>query len=108
MQTPGIDEKKVRDQLKQERNLLVDADLNILRASLHLELPGQWRDYQSVVTYGWLRPAEETPRLIPLTISTKVEFKKKIYWCRGLFTNYRVFTSRAKIVATGNVQGLPR
>lgn len=85
-----------------------DADLNILRASLRLELPGQWRDCRSVVTYGWLKPAEEAPRLIPLTISTQVEFKMKISWCRGLFTNYHVFTSRAKIVASGNVQGLPR
>lgn len=85
-----------------------DAELNILRASLHLELPGQWRDYQSVVTYGWLRSAEEGPRLIPLTICTKVEFKKKVYWCRGLFTNYRIFDSRAKILTGYNVQTLPQ
>lgn len=85
-----------------------DADLNIVRASLHLELPGQWRDYQSVVTYGWLKSAQEGPRLIPLTISTQVEFKKKVYWCRGLFTNYRIFDSRARIVTGYNVQSLPQ
>jgi len=84
-----------------------DADLNILRASLHLELPGRWRDYQSVVTYGWLRSAEEGPRLVPLTISTQVEFKKKIYWCRGLFKNYRIFDSKAKIVTADYIQSLP-
>ncbi|HEV2195175.1 MAG TPA: serine protease [Candidatus Acidoferrum sp.] len=84
-----------------------DANLNILRASLHLELPSRWKDYQSVVTYGWLKLQEEEPRLIPLTISTQVEFKKKVYWCRGLFTNYRMFTSRSRIVAGDYVQSLP-
>lgn len=85
-----------------------DANLNILRASLHLELPSRWKDYQSVVTYGWLKLPEEGPRLIPLTISTQVELKKKVYWCRGLFTNYRMFTSRSRIVAGDYVQSLPQ
>src|SRR6266487_5486870 len=86
-----------------------DEDTNILRISEHLELSGKWRDYQSVVTYGWLRRTDEAPRLIPLTISTQAELnKKKVYWCRSMFTNYRVFSSRTKIIANDYVQSLPR
>ena len=86
-----------------------DEDLNILRISQHLELAGKWQDYQSVVTYGWVRLADHTPRLVPLTISTQAEFKNKIYWCRGLFTNYRMFTAQTKIMSATNynVQSLP-
>ena len=83
-------------------------DINILRISLHLELSGNWGNYPSVVTYGWLRRAEEAPRLIPLTISTQTEFKKKVYWCRGPFTNYRIFSSRAQLVANGHTQSPAR
>ena len=84
-----------------------DEDANPLRISEHLELSGKWRDYQSVVTYGWLGRKEEAPRLIPLTISTQAEFNHKVYWCRGLFTNYRIFNTQAKIVANDYVQSLP-
>lgn len=75
-------------------------DFNILRISEHLELPGDWQDYESVVTYGWLRKTGEALQRVPLTISTRAVFKKKEYWCRGLFTNYGIFSSRAKIVAS--------
>src|SRR6266705_6386459 len=86
-----------------------DEDTNILRISEHLELSGRWRDYLSVVTYGWLRRTDEAPRLIPLTVSTQAELnKKKVYWCRGMFTNYRVFSSRTKIISNDYVQSLPR
>ena len=37
-----------------------DADTNILRISEHYELPGKWKDFQAVVTYGWLRQAGDT------------------------------------------------
>ncbi len=76
-----------------------DEDINIFRISEHLELSGKWRDYQSIVTYGWLRRTDEAPRLIPLTISTQAEHNKKVYWCRGQFTDYQIFSSRVKIVA---------
>ncbi|HKW65061.1 MAG TPA: serine protease [Candidatus Acidoferrum sp.] len=85
-----------------------DENMNILRISQHLELPGKWQDYQSVVNYGWIRLADNTPRLVPMTISTQAEFKNKIYWCRGLFTNYRIFDSQAKIVTGYYVQSLPQ
>jgi len=76
-----------------------DQDLNILRMSEHYELPGKWKDYQAVVTYGWLRQPGEPSRLIPLTISSQAEFNKKLYWCRGQFTHYQVFSSRVKIAS---------
>lgn len=84
-----------------------DMDLNILRISQHLELSGKWKEYVSVVTYGWLRRTDEAPRIIPITISTQAEFNHNIYRCRGIFKNYRVFTSRAMIVRNDYVQSLP-
>jgi hypothetical protein len=76
-----------------------DEDINILRMSEHLELLGKWKNYQGVVTYGWFHQKDEAPHLIPLTISTQAEYKKKIYWCRGRFTNYQRFTTRAEVKA---------
>jgi Trypsin-like peptidase domain len=75
-----------------------DQDMNILRMSEHYELPGKWKDYQAVVTYGWLRREGEIPLLMPLTIATQAEYNKKTYWCRGQFTGYREFKSQAKMV----------
>jgi hypothetical protein len=75
-----------------------DEDTNILRISEHYELPGRWKHYQGVVTYGWMR-MNETPRLIPLTIYAQAELNKKVYWCRGTFTDYRLFGSEVKIIA---------
>lgn len=63
--------------------------MNIVRISLHLELAGKWNDDHTVVTYGWLPRTDMARRLIPLTISTEVEFKNKFYWCRGVFRNYQ-------------------
>ncbi len=76
-----------------------DEGTNILRMSEHYELPGKWKHYQGVVTCGWLQRMDEPPRLIPLTISTQAKHNKKIYWCRGRFTDYQIFSSRVKIVA---------
>jgi hypothetical protein len=76
-----------------------DEEANILRMSEHYELPGKWKKYQTVVTYGWLNRDGEPPRLIPLTIYTQAERNKKVYWCRGQFTDYRIFDSRVRIVA---------
>jgi hypothetical protein len=67
--------------------------------SEHFELRGKWKQYQAVVTYGWLQRTDETPRLIPLTISAQAEYNKKVYWCRGRFMDYQVFSSRVKIAA---------
>jgi len=90
-----------------------DAETNIIRISQHLDLSqklrsyGGWEKVQVVVTYGWLRETDEPSRLIPLTISTEAGYKKHAYWCRGTFTNYHVFSSRAKILASDHVQSLP-
>lgn len=85
-----------------------DDNLNILRISEHLELSGKWKAYESVVTYGWLRRVGQPDRLIPLTIFTQIRNAAKVHWCRGLFTNYRIFDSQAKIVTGYNVQSLPQ
>jgi hypothetical protein len=76
-----------------------DEETNILRMSEHFELRGKWKQYQAVVTYGWLQRTDETSRLIPLTISAQAEYNKKVYWCRGRFMDYQVFSSRVKIAA---------
>ncbi|PYU53193.1 MAG: hypothetical protein DMG48_02880 [Acidobacteria bacterium] len=83
-----------------------DEDTNILRISEHYELPGKWKNYQGVVTYGWFQKKDEPPRLIPLTIYTQAERKGRVYWCRGQFTNYQRFDSEVRIIANG-VQSLP-
>jgi hypothetical protein len=75
-----------------------DQDTNILRISEHFELASTWRDYQAVVTYGWIERADGPPHLVPLTISTQAEFNRKTYWCRGQFTDYRVFGSQIRLV----------
>jgi hypothetical protein len=77
-----------------------DQDTNIVRMSEHYELPGTWKDYHAIVTYDWLKRTDEPPRLIPVTIATQAEYKKQIYWCRGRFTDYQVFSSRVKIGPT--------
>jgi hypothetical protein len=82
-----------------------DEDTNIIRMSEHLELSDKlkayrgWDDCQVVLTYGWLKRANEPPRLVPLTIFTYARYKKHIYWCRGQFTDYQIFGSRVKILA---------
>src|SRR5712692_6244372 len=85
-----------------------DEDTNIIRMSEHLELSDKlkayrgWEDCQVVLTYGWFKRADEPPRLVPLTIFTEARYKKKqVYWCRGQFTDYRIFSSRVKILSGG-------
>jgi hypothetical protein len=56
---------------------------------------------QRSVTYGWLKQANELPSIVPLTIFNETRYKKKrAFSCRGHLTNYQVFTSRVKLVAT--------
>jgi len=82
-----------------------DEDMNILRMSERLDLSEKlkafrgWEDLHVIVTYGWLKRADETPWLVPLTIYTEVRDKKHIHWCRGNFTDYRVFSVRARLIA---------
>jgi hypothetical protein len=81
-----------------------DEETNILRMSEHLEKRGWWKHYQAVMTYGWLQQRGETPRLIPLTISTQAERGKRVYWCRGRFMDYQVFSSRVKMATNWRFQ----
>ena len=76
-----------------------DQDINILRISQNFEMRGRWKKFRSVVTYGWLRRKDEAPRLIPITVSDKAEWGKRVYWCRGEFINYQVFTTKARILS---------
>jgi hypothetical protein len=83
-----------------------DGDTNIIRMSEHLDLSDKlkayqgWEEYQIVLTYGWLNGEGEPRSLVPLTIFAEARHKQKhVYWCRGQFTNYQMFTSRAKIIA---------
>jgi hypothetical protein len=76
-----------------------DSNTNILRISEHYELPGVWKNYESAVTYGWLHKRGDIPRLVPVTISAQAEHRNKVYWCRGGFVNYQVFTSGVKMLA---------
>lgn len=74
-----------------------DTDLNILRISAHYELTGKWKDYLAVMTYGWLKREGESPRLVPLTISTQAKNGRTVHWCRGRFVNYQVFSASSRI-----------
>jgi hypothetical protein len=90
-----------------------DEDANIIRISEHLDLSDKlkayrgWEDSWTVLTYGWLKRANEPPRLVPRTIFTQARYKKHIYWCRGQFRDYQIFSSRVKIIANDYVQSLP-
>jgi hypothetical protein len=58
-----------------------------------------WENYETVLTYGLLERANEPPRLVPLAIFAQARRKKRIYWCRGHFTDYQVFTVKARLIA---------
>jgi hypothetical protein len=81
-----------------------DENTNIIRISQHLDLSDKlkeykrWDNYLVVVTYGWIKIADEPSRLAPLTIFTQGRNGKKIFWCRGQFTNYHLFTIHATII----------
>jgi hypothetical protein len=82
-----------------------DVDRNIIRISEHLDLSDKLKgnlgpgDTYNVITYGWFKRANDSPRLVPLTIYTEARYKKRhVYWCRGQFMNYRVFATEAKII----------
>jgi len=82
-----------------------DEDTNIIRISEHLELSDKlkayrgWEESQVVVTYGWLSRADEPHRLVPLTFFTNGRYGKHVHWCRGQFTDYRIFGSEVRVVA---------
>lgn len=74
-----------------------DENMNILRISEHYVLPEKLHEYFGVVTYGWIKIANEPSRLLPLTFFTQAGRPASLIWCRGNFTRYRVFTSHSKL-----------
>jgi Trypsin-like peptidase domain len=81
-----------------------DEDTNIVRISQHLDLSEKlkayrgWRSYRVIVTYDWLPRTDEPQKLIPRTIFTEARDKKNAYWCRGQFTDYRMFSAQARLI----------
>jgi hypothetical protein len=81
-----------------------DEDMNIVRMSERLDLSQKlkafrgWEDYAVVLTYGWLKLADDNPWLVPSTIYVEGRDSKHVYWCRGHFTDYNVFGVRARLV----------
>jgi hypothetical protein len=76
-----------------------DENLDILRISEHDVMTGKWTDFDGVVTYGLLHQANESPRVIPVTFSTQARYNKKMYYCRGEFTNYRTFKAETRLIS---------
>jgi hypothetical protein len=82
-----------------------DGRENIVRMSLHCEDHGLgWGDGETIITYGWLTKPGVGSRLVPITIVYKSPHKKKLYWCRGQFVNYREFVSRGRIFPEAAIQ----
>ncbi|HTP70270.1 MAG TPA: serine protease [Dongiaceae bacterium] len=77
-----------------------DQDGNILHMSERYDLPGNWKNYEAVMTYGWLERQGDSRRLVPLSMKTQAEFKGKVYWCRSNFLNYRVFASQVRMTSS--------
>jgi hypothetical protein len=74
----------------------VDELGNILRISEFLDLSGPASHVWIVMTYGWIEK-NGLAYPVPATISTQVEKQKKIYWCRGLFTDYELFGVKTRM-----------
>jgi len=82
-----------------------DRHENIVRLSLHCEDHGWgWTDGEVIITYGWLQKSGVATRLVPVTIVYKASHRKKVYWCRGQFVDYREFITRVKILSQENIQ----
>ena len=73
-----------------------DESGTILRISEALALSGPWYRWWGVITYGWLEK-DGRQYLVPVTITTQAEHNKT-YWCRGLFTDYEMFSVKARLM----------
>lgn len=81
-----------------------DEDENMLRISLHCKDHNWgWDNSTTIVTYGWLSKPGVESRLVPVRIVHEAKRKKKLYWCRGQFVDYREFVSRARILSAAGV-----
>jgi len=68
----------------------------ILRISVAFDLSGPFYRFWAVMTYGWLEK-DGKKYLVPVTIAAQSE-RRKMYWCRGLFTDYEMFGARSRMV----------
>jgi hypothetical protein len=83
-----------------------DEGTNIVRISRHFDLSEKlkayrgWDAFEIVVTYGWLKRPNEAERLIPQSVFTQGQHNKKtVFWCRGQFTDYRMFSAQARFLS---------
>ena len=74
----------------------MDESGSILRISEALDLSGPWYSWWGVMTYGWLEK-DGKQYLVPVTITTQAEHTRT-YWCRGLFTDYKMFGAKTRLV----------
>ena len=83
----------------------LDDNGDIIRISENLELSDKrkeyrgWYEYRIVLTYGQIKIADEPSRLAPVTTFVEGHNGKNIFWCRGTFSNYRLFASHSKLLA---------
>lgn len=67
----------------------------ILRISQALDIHGPWYNLWAVMTYGWLEK-DGRRYLVPISITMQAEHDKT-YWCRGLFTDYEMFSVKSTL-----------
>ncbi len=80
-----------------------DNNLNLVRASENYKSLGSWKNYHGVVTFGVIAIGDHKVR-VPVTIATQAEYRGKLYWCQGIFSDYHEFASTVEIgnPATGS------
>lgn len=74
-----------------------DQDENIIRISENFHMLGSWVNYREIVTFGWIE-IEGVRSLVPITISSQAEHGSHVYWCRGMFSNYQQFRTKARMI----------
>jgi len=82
-----------------------DQDENIMRVSEAFQISSlPWsQDYRQEVTFTWI-DINDVRSLVPATISSQLEEKSRVYWCRGLFTHYQQFQSEARFASSAATQ----
>jgi Trypsin-like peptidase domain len=75
-----------------------DREENIIRFSEGFHMPNRWGDFRVEITFRWIE-INGSRSLVPATISSESQEKSHVYWCRGLFTNYRQFQTTARFVS---------
>ena len=79
-----------------------DQNENIIRFSEGYHMPNRRQDYREEVTFTWIE-INGVRSLVPATISSQVQEKSHVYWCRGLFTDYQQFQSKARLLPSAAI-----